>query len=237
MPSFASLAVSVNLTFPAKAVLLDLDGTLLDTAPDLLEAANGMLRDLGFPEVSLETVQAYVGRGLPNLVKRLLAADMAAADTPAPPPAAALEAFKRHYAVTNGRRARLFPGVREGLDALKTKGLALACITNKSETFTGPLLEQTGLANDFCVVVAGDTLPRAKPDPMPLIWVCGRFNLKPRDMVFIGDSVNDVKAARAAGCPVLVVPYGYNEGRDVRELASDAIVGTIEEAASLIRHA
>ncbi len=222
------------MNFPAKAVLLDLDGTLLDTAPDLLEAANGMLRDLGRPEVAAVTVRAYVGRGLPNLVKRLLAGRLDAADDPAPPPAEAMTIFNRHYAASNGRHAQLFPGVREGLNALRRRGLPLACITNKSELFTGPLLERMGLAGYFRVIVAGDTLPRSKPDPMPLIWVCGHFDLKPKDMVFIGDSLNDVKAARAAGCPVLVVPYGYNEGRDVRELDSDAIVASIEEAASLI---
>jgi phosphoglycolate phosphatase len=218
----------------ARAVLLDLDGTLLDTAPDLLEAANGMLRDLGRPEVPMADVRAYVGRGIANLVKRLLAGRLDAADDPAPPSAEAMECFKRHYAESNGRHTQVFPGVREGLDALRAKGLSLACITNKTEMFTGPLLERTGLAGYFRVVVAGDPLPRAKPDPMPLIWVCGHFDLKPKDMVFIGDSVNDVKAARAAGCPVLVVPYGYNEGQDVRDLDSDAIVASIEEAASLI---
>lgn len=222
------------LQVPARAVLLDLDGTLLDTAPDLLVAANDMLAELGRPAVDLAAIRAYVGRGLPNLVKRLLAGRLDAADEPAPPPAEALAAFKRHYAKSNGRQTVLFPGVREGLEILRAKGLPLACITNKAEAFTGPLLAQTGLAGFFRVVVSGDTLPRAKPDPMPLIWVCGHFDLKPKDMLFIGDSVNDVKAARAAGCPVFVVPYGYNEGRGVQELDSDAIVGSILEAATLI---
>ncbi|HTY98195.1 MAG TPA: HAD-IA family hydrolase, partial [Rhodocyclaceae bacterium] len=184
--------------------------------------------------VDLATIHAYVGRGLPNLVKRLLASRLEAADEPAPPPAEALAAFKRHYAESNGRHTVLFPGVRRGLEILRAKGLPLACITNKAEAFTLPLLQRMELAGFFRVVVSGDTLPRSKPDPMQLIWVCGHFDLKPRDMLFIGDSVNDVKAARAAGCPVFVVPYGYNEGRGVQELDSDAIVASIEEAASLI---
>ena len=218
----------------AKAVLLDLDGTLLDTAPDLHEAANGMLADLGRPPVVMADIRAYVGRGIPNLVKRLLAGSLEAADDPAPPPAEALASFRRHYAESNGRRAAPYPGVVEGLGALAAMGLPLACITNKAETFTGPLLERTGLARYFRVVVSGDTLPRAKPDPMPLIWVCGHFDLRPKDMLMIGDSVNDAKAARAAGCPVFIVPYGYNEGRDVRKLDCDAIVATILEATTLI---
>jgi phosphoglycolate phosphatase len=225
------------MNFPVKAILLDLDGTLLDTAPDLLEAANGMLRELGRAEVSIAEVRAYVGRGIPNLVKRLLAGRLEAADDPAPPPPEALASFRRHYADSNGRRAALYPGVKEGLDALAAMGLPLACITNKAEAFTRPLLQRAGLSQYFRVVVSGDTLPRAKPDPMPIIWVCGHFDLKPKDMLMIGDSVNDAKAARAAGCPVFIVPYGYNEGRDVRKLDCDAIVATLFEATTLIKPA
>jgi phosphoglycolate phosphatase len=222
---------------PAKAVLLDLDGTLLDTAPDLLEAANDMLLELGRPTVSIAEIRAYVGRGIPNLVKRLIAGRLDAADDPAPPPSEALASFRRHYAESNGRQAAPYPGVKEGLDALTAMNLPLACITNKAEAFTEPLLERTGLAHYFKVVVSGDTLPRAKPDPMPIIWVCGHFDLKPKDMLMIGDSVNDARAARAAGCPVFIVPYGYNEGQDVRKLDCDAIVASLFEATTLIKPA
>jgi len=225
------------VTARIKAVLIDLDGTLLDTAPDLLEAANGMLRELARPQVSITDVRAYVGRGIPNLVKRLLAGRLDAADDPAPPPAEALASFRRHYAEANGRQAALYPGVRQGLDALAAMDLPLACVTNKAEAFTLPLLARTGLDRYFRVVVSGDTLPRAKPDPMPLIWICGHFDLKPCDMLMIGDSVNDARAARAAGCPVFIVPYGYNEGRDVRKLDCDAIVASLLEAVNLIEPA
>jgi phosphoglycolate phosphatase len=220
-----------------KAVLLDLDGTMLDTVLDLHVAANAMLRELSRPEVSVEAIRTYVGRGIPNLVKRCLAGRIDAAEDAAPPPQEALASFRRHYAESNGRQAAIYPGVLEGLDAFKSKGLRLACITNKAEAFTRPLLERTGLAGRFDVVVSGDTLPRSKPDPMPLIWVCGHFDLKPQDMLFIGDSVNDFKAARAAGCPVFLVPYGYNEGHDVRNLECDAIVATLFEAARIINPA
>jgi phosphoglycolate phosphatase len=125
----------------------------------------------------------------------------------------------------------------EGLDALAAMNMPLACITNKAEMFTSPLLERSGLAPYFKTVVCGDTLPRAKPDPMPIIWVCGHFDLKPKDMLMIGDSVNDAKAARAAGCPVFIVPYGYNEGQDVRKLDCDAIVASLFEATTLIKPA
>jgi len=221
-------------SYAVKAVLIDLDGTMLDTVLDLHAAANAMLRELGRPEVSIEAIRTYVGRGIPVLVKRCLAGRLDAADDPAPPPEDALTAFRRHYAEGNGRQSTVYPGVLEGLAALTAKGLRLACITNKAEAFTGPLLERTGLAGRFDVVMSGDTLPRSKPDPMQLIWVCGRFDVKPRDILFIGDSINDFKAARAAGCPVFLVPYGYNEGHDVRNLECDAIVATLFEAAKII---
>lgn len=222
------------MNFPAKAVLFDLDGTLLDTVLDLHAAANGMLADLDRPEVVIEDIRAYVGRGIPNLVKRILAGNLDAANDPAPPPEDALASFKKHYAEVNGYASRPFPGVMEGLSAFQAKGLPLGVITNKAAAFTGPLLERTGLAPFMSVVVSGDQLPRPKPDPMPVIWACGRLAVSPADVVLIGDSVHDFKAGSSAGCRVLLVPYGYNEGQDVRGLECDAIVATILDAASLI---
>lgn len=217
-----------------KAVLLDLDGTLLDTVLDLHAAADAMLADLGHPAIAVEDIRAYVGRGIPNLVKRVLAGALEAADDPNPPPAAALNSFKSHYAEFNGRRAQPFPGVMSGLDALKAGGVALGVITNKAHAFTLPLLERTGLSGFMDVVVSGDTLPRPKPDPMPVVWACGRLNALPTETIMIGDSVHDFHAGRAAGCRVLLVPYGYNEGRDVRALDCDAIVSGIDDAARRI---
>lgn len=214
-----------------KAVLLDLDGTLLDTVLDLHAAANGMLADLGRPPVAVEDIRAYVGRGIPNLVKRVLAGALEAADDPNPPPADALASFKKHYAHFNGRAAKPFPGVMAGLDALRAMGLPLGVITNKARDFTLPLLERTGLMPYMSVAVAGDMLPKPKPDPMPLVWACGRLDVSPADTLMIGDSVHDFKAGRAAGCTVFLVPYGYNEGQDVRGLSADAIVENLLEAA------
>ncbi|MEI7612931.1 MAG: phosphoglycolate phosphatase [Betaproteobacteria bacterium] len=217
------------------AVLFDLDGTLLDTIPDLHAAACGMLRDLGRPELDAETISHYVGRGIPNLVKRVLAGSLAAADDHLPVPQEALDSFKRHYTRENGRHAVIYPGVLEGLKALKAKGFPLAVITNKAAAFALPLLEMTGLASYFEVVVSGDLLPKPKPDAMPLIWACGRLNVSPSDAVFVGDSVNDFLSARAAGCHVFLLPYGYNEGRKVQELDCDAIVPTVESAVKHLR--
>ena len=217
-----------------QAVLLDLDGTLLDTVLDLHAAANGMLADLGRPPVAVLDIRAYVGRGIPNLVKRVLAGKLEAADDPDPPPADALASFKKHYAHFNGRAAKPFPGVVDGLKALQALGLPLGVITNKAQAFTLPLLERTGLAPYMSVTVSGDQLPKPKPDPMPVIWACGRMNVSPADTLLIGDSVHDFKAGRAAGCKVFLVPYGYNEGQDVQGLTADAIVGSILEASQRI---
>ncbi len=217
-----------------RAVLLDLDGTLLDTVLDLHAAASGMLADLDRPPVTVEDIRAYVGRGIPNLVKRILAGKLDAADDPAPPPEKALASFKKHYAEVNGRASRPFPGVMEGLKALKAKGLPLGVITNKAGAFTSVLLDRSGLAPFMDVVVPGDLLPRPKPDPMPVIWACGRLDVSPADTLLIGDSVHDFKAGKSAGCKVFLVPYGYNEGQDVRGLDCDAIVASIEDAASRI---
>ena len=223
-------------TLTVSAVLFDLDGTLLDTIPDLHVAVCAMLRDLGRPELPLETVTRYVGRGMHNLIKRSLAGSLEAADDAAPPPQEALDRFQHHYARENGRNAQLYPGVINGLEAFSALGFPMAVITNKPKAFTLPLLELTGLVRYFDVVVSGDSLPKVKPDPMSLIWVCGRLNVSPADALFIGDSVNDFRAARAAGCPVFLLPYGYNEGRDVQELDCDAIVPSLEAAVQRIRY-
>jgi phosphoglycolate phosphatase len=217
-----------------KAVLLDLDGTLLDTVLDLHAAADAMLADLGRPPVPVEEIRAYVGRGIPNLVKRVLAGKLEAADDPTPPPEQALTSFKKHYAEFNGRKATPFPGVIAGLDAFKAKGLPMGVITNKAQAFTIPLLERTGLAPYMSAIVSGDQLPRPKPDPMPVIWACGRLGVSPAETLLVGDSVHDFEAGHRAGCRVYLVPYGYNEGRDVRGLACDAIVSSLAEAAALI---
>ena len=225
-----------NFPIPVKAVMVDLDGTMLDTADDLAAAANAMLRELGIPERDPERVKSFIGKGLVKLVKRCLTGDLDGEPEPALLERA-MPVYERHYAAVLQHRTRPYPGVSEGLEALARAGYRMACITNKGEKFTLPLLEATGLRRYFELVLCGDTLPRRKPDPLPITHACERFGIAPREMVLIGDSLNDVQAARGAGCLVFCVPYCYNEGGDVRELDCDAIVATILEAASLIRKA
>jgi phosphoglycolate phosphatase len=219
-----------------KGVTIDLDGTLLDTIPDLAAAANAMLEELGQRPLDIEVLRTFVGKGIPRLVERTLAGHIdGEADSDAM--ARALPVFERHYFAVNGRHTTIYPGVKEGLDRLRDMGLPLACVTNKSGRFTVPLLESVGLASYFRTVVAGDTLERKKPHPDPLLHACKVLGIAPRDMLMIGDSLNDTQAARAAGCPVFCVTYGYNEGHDVYDLDTDAVIDSLVEAAALVRKA
>lgn len=216
-----------------RAVLIDLDGTLLDTAPDLAAAANRMLADLGLPPREPQLVAMFIGKGIPVLVRRSLTGTLDGNADEALY-ARALPIFERYYAEESGRRAKPYPGAREGVERLRALGLRLACVTNKTERFTCELLERTGFAASFDLSVCGDTVARKKPDPMLLLFACERFKVSPADALFIGDLLNDLAAARAAGCPVWCVPYGYNEGLRVETLDCDRIVATLAEAAQLV---
>ena len=216
-----------------RAAIIDLDGTMLDTVPDFEAALNGMRADLGLAPITQAQIKPMVGKGSEKLIRDVLALDY---DSERVDRAfdQAMAAYQRHYLAINGERSTLFEGVLEGLQALRAQGLRLACVTNKPIAFTTPLLAQKGLAPYFELVYGGDSLPRKKPHPMPLLQVCADFDLAPGQVVAIGDSSNDAEAARAAGCFVLTVPYGYNHGRPVQEINSDGIVGSLLDAANLI---
>jgi phosphoglycolate phosphatase len=216
-----------------RAAIIDLDGTMLDTVPDFEAALNGMRADLGLSPISQAQIKPMVGKGSEKLIRDVLSLDY---DSERVDRAfdQAMAAYQRHYLAINGERSTLFEGVLEGLEALRALGLRLACVTNKPIAFTTPLLAQKGLAPYFELVYGGDSLPRKKPHPMPLLQVCADFGLAPGQVVAIGDSSNDAEAARAAGCFVLTVPYGYNHGRPVQEINSDGIVSSLLDAANLI---
>ena len=226
------------MDFPisVKAVVIDLDGTLLNTAPDLAYAAELMMNDLGLPVPALDTIKTYIGNGVSRLAKRVLTGDMDAE------PDAALFArgyasYQKHYGANVSRYSRPFDGVIAGLEAFRAMGVHLACITNKAEVFTTPLLRDTGLLDYFELVLSGDSLPKRKPDPLPLLHASQHFSVAPAQLLLIGDSLNDTQAARAAGCPVFCVPYGYNRGVPVSELRPDAVVATLFDAAKLVSKA
>ncbi|MHB1083356.1 MAG: phosphoglycolate phosphatase [Thiobacillus sp.] len=223
----------MNFPISIKAVVIDLDGTLIHTAPDLAHAAELMMADLGKSCPSLETISSYIGNGVSRLVKRVLTGDMdAEPDAELFKQASAL--YQKHYGEHVSLHSRPFDGVVEGLDAFKAMGLHVACITNKAEAFTHPLLKDTGLFDYFELILSGDSLPRRKPDPLPLLHACDVFKVKPAELLLIGDSLNDTQAARAAGSPVFCVPYGYNRGRPVSELDLDAVVPSLLEASKLV---
>ncbi len=212
-----------------KVIMIDLDGTLLDTAEDLALAANLMLKDLGMPEQPTSTIRSYIGKGIQKLVKRTLTGQLDG-EPDAALFAKALPIYEHHYANNLSVHTRPFPGVLEGIQVMQKIGFKLACITNKAEAFTLPLLRSTGLYNKFEIILSGDSLPKKKPDPMPLTHICQHFQTAPQQALLIGDSLNDAIAARAAGCHVFCVPYGYNEGRNVYELDCDAIVESLLDA-------
>jgi phosphoglycolate phosphatase len=219
---------------PIRAAIIDLDGTMLDTMPDFTVAINGMRADLALGPVTQETITPMVGKGSENLIRAVLALDFDTATVDARFDDA-MASYQRHYLAINGQHSVLFDGVIEGLQAMRANGLRLACVTNKPIAFTTPLLALKGLDQFFEIVYGGDSLAKKKPDPLPLLTVCQDFDLAPSNVVAIGDSSNDAEAARAAGCPVLTVPYGYNHGRPVQEIDSDGIVDSLLSAAQLIQ--
>ena len=235
---------------PIRAVALDLDGTLLDTVGEIAQAFNELLGRLAAApaattpaplRVTLRTthlpladLRNMVGKGMGNLVQRGLTAATGSVPS-AETVEHALTLYMDCYYALLGSAARPFPGVIEGLDQLHAMGLPLAVVTNKAARFSNTLLERTGLAPRFAHVVGGDTYERRKPDALPLVRTAERFGCLPSELLMIGDSLNDVAAARAAGCPVLCVPYGYNEGHPVDDLDFDGMIADLTEAPAWIR--
>lgn len=216
-----------------RAAIIDLDGTMVHTAPDFHVAVNRMREELGLAPLDIETIILFVGKGTENLLRRVLGVDFGAAEIEEHFPRA-LASYQKHYLAINGDYSTVYPGVHEGLAKLQEQGLRLACVTNKPIAFALPLLEKTRLRGYFEIVYGGDSLPKKKPDPYPLLQVGKDFSLQPHQIVAIGDSSNDAEAARAAGCRVLNVPYGYNHGESIHNVDSDGIVSTLLDAAFLI---
>lgn len=219
-----------------RAAIIDLDGTMIDTAGDFHAAIHRMLSDMALPLLDRNTIMNFVGQGSENLIRRVLAASLEtdAEQVESGRFEVALASYLGHYQAINGDHSTVYPDVEAGLAALHGKGLRMACVTNKPFGLAMPLLEKTGLSQWFELVYGGDSLPLKKPDPLPMRTVCTHFDLPPSAVVAIGDSSNDARAARAAGCRVLTVPYGYNHGQPVQAIDSDGIVLSLLDAADLI---
>ncbi len=223
----------MQFPFHPGLVLIDLDGTLVDSVPDLTACVDTMMARLGRPTRGEAAVRQWVGNGVERLVARAL---VGALD--GEPDAAdferALPIFLALYAEQISARSVLYPGVREGLALLRGRGYRLGCVTNKAARFTEPLLEAVGIRDAFELVISGDTLPEKKPSPMPLLHAATHFGVEPTAALMLGDSVSDVKAARAAGFGIVCVSYGYNHGQDIRCAEPDAVIDAFTELGELL---
>lgn len=208
-----------------QAAIVDLDGTMVDTVGDFEVALRLSLADLGWPPVSRAFISRTVGKGSEHLLTRSLAE----VGAPASLYEDAWARYQHHYVGINGHHSDVFPGVAEGLQRLRAAGLKLACLTNKPTAFARPLLAMKGLDGFFERVFGGDAFPRKKPDPMPLLETCKALGTEPARTLMVGDSINDATAARAAGCPVVLVSYGYNHGEPASSAGADAVVDRIDE--------
>lgn len=212
-----------------EAVLFDLDGTLVDSVPDIAVAVDAVLAALGRAPAGEAQVRFWVGNGGRMLVRRALAGNAAGVADDHPLLPAAMELFFAHYSRSNGAASRLYPGVAEALDALSARGLPMAVITNKPHRFVEPLFIALGINHHFRLLLGGDSLPVKKPDPAPLLLACERLGVAPRAALMVGDSKNDIDAARAAGCPVVAVDYGYNYGRPIAADQPDRVIADLRE--------
>ncbi len=217
------------------AAIVDLDGTMVDTLGDFAEALNRMLSELALPAIGAQHIEHMVGKGSEHLLRSVLghvlassgqAADAARAESLYP---AAWTSYQKHYLDINGQYAQVYPGVVAGLQAFQAAGLRLACLTNKPTDFAVPLLKAKGLHGYFSQVFGGDSFERKKPDPLPLLKTCEVLGSAPARTLMVGDSSNDAQAARAAGCPVVLVTYGYNHGLPVRAVDADGFVDALAE--------
>lgn len=212
------------------AAIVDLDGTMVDTLGDFVVALNLMLADLALPRVDAPTVETLVGKGSEHLIQSVLrhvGAEAALYER-------AWSRYQHHYLAINGQHASVYAGVAEGLSALRARGLRLACLTNKPTDFARPLLAAKGLDSYFGQVFGGDAFERKKPDPLPLLKTCEALGTLPGRTLMVGDSSNDAKAARAAGCPVVLVSYGYNHGEPVRGVDADGFVDSLLELSAQV---
>lgn len=216
-----------------QAVIIDLDGTMVDTLGDFDVALNETLTALGRPGVSRGDIERMVGKGSAHLIRSALLHGGLRADEAAALQADAWTLYQAHYLAINGAHSAVYPGVVEGLTALREHGLPLACLTNKPLAFAEPLLKAKGLLGFFVHVFGGDSFERTKPDPLPLLKTCEALGTAPVHTLMVGDSQNDGIAARAAGCPVVLVTYGYNHGAPVAQAPHDRLIDSLAELVSL----
>ncbi len=223
--------LNASAPFTARVVLLDLDGTLIDTAPDLAGAANHVLHKLGRPPAAMPVIRGFIGNGVRELMRRAMSIQQ-------DPSEAELDAsmvdFSQYYGDHLLDHSQIYPGVRDTLKALQAQGRELVCITNKAKAFTEPMLQRLDLYDFFGLVLSGDSLPKKKPDPLPLLHAAAHFHQPVSNCLLVGDSRNDTQAARAAAMPVACVTYGYNGDEPVHALNPDAVLDNMSELLDIL---
>ncbi len=217
-------------------ILIDVDGTLVDSVPDLAYCVDEMMKALGMPIHGEEKVRQWVGNGVERLTRRALIGQLDG-EPDEQLFQKAYPIFLDLYAENTSKRSCLYPGVKEGLAYLQSAGYKLGCVTNKAEQFTHPLLRELGVFDAFSIVISGDTLAEKKPHPMPLLHAAEFFGVEPSQALMLGDSVSDVKAARAAGFQIVCMSYGYNHGMDIRDADPDAVIDSMVELKGLLEAA
>lgn len=215
-------------------VLIDIDGTMVNSVPDLAYSIDQMLIELDMPVRGVDRVKHWVGNGIERLVKRALM-NALEGDPEETLYRSALALFKSHYKVNNSKRSHLYEGVRQGLDYIQGRTYRMGCVTNKAAEFTHPLLHDLDIANYFEVVICADDTLEKKPHPMPLLTAAQRMQVDPQRSLMLGDSSNDVRAARAAGFQIICTSYGYNHGEDIRRYEPDAVIDSMAELENIIQ--
>ena len=217
-------------------ILIDVDGTLVDSVPDLAYCVDEMMKALDMPAHGEAKVRNWVGNGVERLTRRALVGQL-----DGEPDEAlfkkAYPIFLDLYAENTSKRSCLYPGVEEGLAYLEKEGYKLGCVTNKASQFTIPLLKDLGAHDHFEIIICGDTLEKKKPDPMPLLHAADFFGVKPENAMMLGDSISDVKASRAAGFQIVCMSYGYNHGDDIRDANPDAVIDSMAELPEILGNA
>jgi phosphoglycolate phosphatase len=217
-----------KMNFNPKLIMIDVDGTLVDSVPDLAYCVDETMKAIGRATWGEAQVRKWVGNGVPKLVERSLTGELEGVVDPVDFNKA-YPIFLKLYAVNTSKRSHLYDGVKEGLDYMTEKGYTLGCVTNKAEQFTLPILKDLGIFNYFGLVVSGDTLAEKKPHPLPLLHSADFFGIKPTEALMLGDSISDVKASRAAGFQIICLSYGYNHGQDIRQANPDLVIDSMVE--------
>ena len=233
------------MSLQAQAVVLDLDGTLVDTLGDFTVALNRCMAELGWPSLSQQWVAQAVGKGSEHLIRSVLQHQLsqeAVKGVGCACPALTVDAYyprmwsayQQHYRDINGQFSKTYPGVEQGLQLLREQGLRMACVTNKPLDFAQGLLDKLGLSGYFQVVYGGDSFERKKPDPLPLLKACEALDTAVEHTLMVGDSVNDAQAAQAAGLPLVLMTYGYNHGQDIRQTPALAWLDRLDQIGSCL---